>query len=189
RNGLRDLVHHLLVALNEGRFFQQVARRIAAHREFGKQNHLRAQRKGMARRVNDLFGITGEITNCWVDLPESNLHSSSLNRCFDFASALFTTAASSLGPAEPCPVPGPAAGPCFLKPVVCRWCPTAAHPAAGVATAEWWKLLRPAGPWDRAARPAVSMLVDGWPAPAVAHRSPLAECHSISARPAWARHP
>ena len=80
RNGLRDLIHHLRVALDEGRFFQQVARRIAADSQFRKENHLRAQRKGLARRLYDLFGITGEITNGWVDLPESNLHTSSLNR-------------------------------------------------------------------------------------------------------------
>ena len=80
RNSQRNLFYHLLVALHESRLLQQVTRWIAADSEFRKENHLRALRKGLARRLYDLFGITGEITNGWVDLPQSNLHTSSLNR-------------------------------------------------------------------------------------------------------------
>src|SRR6185312_11162035 len=80
RNGLRNLIYHLLVASHKSGFFQKVTRRIAADSQLGKEDHFRALRKGLARRLYDLFGITGEITNGWVDLPESNLHTSSLNR-------------------------------------------------------------------------------------------------------------
>jgi len=36
-------------------FFQQVARGITAGSQFGKENHLRAKRKGLARKLYDLF--------------------------------------------------------------------------------------------------------------------------------------
>src|SRR4051812_21861138 len=103
RNGLRNLIHDPLVALYKGGFFQQVTRRIAADSEFRKENHLRALRKGLARRLYDLFGITGEITDCWVDLPESNLHTSSVNRRLILRQPLSKAEASSQGPAKSCP--------------------------------------------------------------------------------------
>src|ERR1041385_246668 len=80
RNSLRNLFYHLLVSLHKSGLFQQVTGRIATHSQFRKENHLRALRKGLTRRLYDLFGITAEITNGWVDLPESNLHTSSVNR-------------------------------------------------------------------------------------------------------------
>ena len=74
RHGSRNLLGHALAAADEGGFFQQVTRRITANGKFGEKHHLCAGGMGPPRKIDDLFCITAEIANGWIDLSQGNFH-------------------------------------------------------------------------------------------------------------------
>ena len=74
RVSARDLLDGLAIARDEGGPLDQIARRIAAHRQFGKQDQPGAARLRAPGKLDDLGGVAGEISDRGVDLAERNLH-------------------------------------------------------------------------------------------------------------------
>src|ERR1700730_15781086 len=73
--GLRgDLLGSLAIARDEGRAFDQIAGRVAADRQLGKQDQSGADRLRATGVVDDLGGVAGEISDRGIDLAERNLH-------------------------------------------------------------------------------------------------------------------
>jgi hypothetical protein len=75
---LRDALGGLLILRHKGRLLDQIARRVAAHGKFGKDDQARTGGGGAATKVYDSRGIPAEVTNGRIDLPQRNLHSLSL---------------------------------------------------------------------------------------------------------------
>jgi hypothetical protein len=65
---------------NEGSAFHQVARWIAAHREFGKKNQTGGVGLCATSKVYHLRRIAAEITDRGINLAQRNLHTSSVKR-------------------------------------------------------------------------------------------------------------
>src|SRR5580704_10720109 len=74
----RNMLQTLAIVLNERGALHQVAGWITAYREFGKKNHSRARSLGVTRKFDDFRCIAREITHRGIDLPQRNLHSSSV---------------------------------------------------------------------------------------------------------------
>jgi len=76
--GRGKLIHGLTAARQEAWLFKEVGRRIAADYQFRKDREPRAQRSRTSTRLNNLFKISAEIPNCWINLGQCDLHTSSL---------------------------------------------------------------------------------------------------------------
>lgn len=66
------------ITLDELRPLYQISWRIAADGKLGKENEINPATARAARVFNDLFGVSGEVANDCVDLPECNPHNSSV---------------------------------------------------------------------------------------------------------------
>ena len=67
------------IAIEEPGALDEVAGRVAADGEFGEEDQVWRRRRAPARANRMIFvSITGKISDCGVDLAESNLHSFSL---------------------------------------------------------------------------------------------------------------
>ena len=73
-----DALRGLAIAGHKRRTLHQIAWRVAADRELGKQNQAGAGRSRPAREVDDPGGVAGEISNRGIDLSQRDLHSSSV---------------------------------------------------------------------------------------------------------------
>src|SRR5215510_7151390 len=73
-----DALHSFPIFRNEGGPLHKIARRITAHRQFGKQNQPGASRLSAAREVDNLPDIAGEVSYRGIDLAERNFHRLSL---------------------------------------------------------------------------------------------------------------
>ena len=69
-----NLLDGFAIARDERWPLDQIAGRISAHRQLGKQNQSRAARLRAAGVVDDLGGVAGEVSDRGVDLAERNLH-------------------------------------------------------------------------------------------------------------------
>ncbi len=74
----RDALDRLSVPRDERRTVHQVARRITADRQFGKQNESGPGGSRALREFDDLGGVAGEISDGRIDLAERNLHAFSV---------------------------------------------------------------------------------------------------------------
>ena len=71
---LGQALERLLVSAEERRLGQQVARRIAAHRQLGQDNQLRAGFVGTSPCIDDFVRVPVKVPDCCVDLCDSNFH-------------------------------------------------------------------------------------------------------------------
>ena len=78
RRGPRNLAQSLAAARNEGRFLQQIGRRIAADGQLRKQHQAGATLLCPPRKCEDFCGISAEIADGGIDLSERDLHSFSV---------------------------------------------------------------------------------------------------------------
>jgi hypothetical protein len=74
-----DFVKRLLRAQNKRLFFQQIGRRIAAHRKLREDHKIGTQSSGTLRKLNNLPRIPGEVSNRGIDLGKRDLHPTSLS--------------------------------------------------------------------------------------------------------------
>jgi len=78
--GCGEFVDSRTAAGQKARFLQKVGWRVAADGEFGKNAEARAPLRCTAAGGHDSLEISREITDCGVDLGQSDFHTSSLNR-------------------------------------------------------------------------------------------------------------
>ncbi len=75
-----NLLDGFAIARDEGWTLHQIAGRVAAHRQLGKQDQPGAARLRAAGEFDDLGRVAGEISDRGVDLPERNLHKFSVKQ-------------------------------------------------------------------------------------------------------------
>ncbi len=69
-----NLLDGLAIARDKRWPLDQIARRISAHRQLGKQNQSRAAGLRAPGKLDDLCRVAGEISDRGIDLAERNLH-------------------------------------------------------------------------------------------------------------------
>ncbi len=70
----RNVLGSLAIVFDKPGTLHQVARRIAANGELRKHHQLGAAAASALRVIDDFCGVSGEIGNGGVDLPECNPH-------------------------------------------------------------------------------------------------------------------
>src|ERR1041385_798517 len=79
--GLRsDVLDGFAIVFHERTALDQITRRISADRKLWKQNEARASCLGPLGEINNLGGVAGEISARGINLPQRDLHPSSLRQ-------------------------------------------------------------------------------------------------------------
>jgi hypothetical protein len=73
-----DLLYCSLIALQEGGVFDKVSRRVAADAEFRKEDKFGASLPRTAGEFHNLGNVARKVADRSIDLPQSNLHLSSV---------------------------------------------------------------------------------------------------------------